>query len=131
MIVVVGCARTLQHHALAVWRSPKSSPDQRVDAVAKLIPVGTTGAEVRRTLGKQGVWTHWHGPSANLSTENRATVARPTDDHDYWTLEYQIPGGSVALFFEGAPGKLQDEFKFVRAASRRNLEPIPSVKETK
>lgn len=124
VVFVVGCARTPQYDALAVWRSPTSSPEQRLDAVARLIPVGMTGAEVRRTLGEQGVWTHWHGPSANLSMENGAIVARSTEDHNYWTLEYQIPGGWIALFFEGAAGKLPEQLKFVIAGFRKNLEPV-------
>lgn len=123
IFLLPGCSLGSKREALVVWNSPKASPDERVDAVFKLIQVGTTGKEVKKILGPQGVWTHWYGPSANLAIKNGTTAVLPTEDHDFWTLEYAISGGSVALFFEEMPGKLNDDFQFVRVTLRKSLKP--------
>src|SRR5438093_6531026 len=62
---MVGCRHALQtanDAALQMWRSPRSSLQQRADAVNKLIPQGTRIEDVERVLGRKGTWTRFRGP---------------------------------------------------------------------
>jgi hypothetical protein len=116
-LTVVGCSHTPQpatnaNAALQVWRSPDSSPQQRADAVTKLIPTGASKEEVDRVLAKKGMWSHYHGPSFD------AINNRQLPDHDYWRLVYEFPGGGVSLEFE--PSTAWGE-RFVRATPFQTL----------
>lgn len=128
LVLLVGCAgHSRQATPIAIWRSANSTPEQRVEAVASLVPVGTTRTEVQRVLGQNGRWTHWHGPSATLSIENGVATAHSIVNHDEWTLEYPVSGGAVALFFQSSETGRHDDFKFVRVAFRKSLQTHPST----
>ena len=124
--VLIACGCSSSREALLVtWHSPNSSAEQRVDAATKLVPLGATKEEAERILGGHGSWTHRHGPSLEFPTEPRSLDPRPTKDYDEWTLDYQVPGGVVVLFFE----KREDAsggFRFARAAFGKSLEISPN-----
>jgi hypothetical protein len=69
--------------ALQIWRSPHSSPQQRADAVNKLIPPGTRIEEVEGVLGKKGVWKRFRDPPV-------------------FRYVYELPDGGVSLEFESS-----------------------------
>ncbi len=116
---LVGCNRSPQTGnggALQIWRSPDSSLQQRTDAVTKPIPPGTSKENVERVLGKQGMWTHYHGLTLD------AINNRQLPDHDYWRHVYEFPGGGVSLEF--APATAWGD-RFVRASPFRKLMSAP------
>ncbi len=121
----IACGCSSREEYLRKWYSPNSTAEERVVAVSNLVPMGATKPEVERILGLHGSWNRWHGPSYEFRTENGALVPVQKKDYDQWTLEYQVPGGTVALFFQKV-GHEQDGFRFVRAAFRRSLEISPN-----
>lgn len=89
----VGCRHAQQPAtaaALRVWRSPRSSLQQRADAVNGLIPQGTRIEEVEAVLGKQGAWTRFQDPPI-------------------FRYVYKFPDGDVSLEYERSMG-LGDKF---------------------
>ncbi len=93
-----------------------------MEAVNKLIAPGTTDIEVARVLGSQGRWMHFHGPRLVLHPKPRVI-----DEHvEEWSMEYQCPGGFVALYFERPSTNAESaQFRFVRASVRYYPEAAP------
>ncbi len=123
--LIAGCAPKVgQREALlASWRSPQSTPEARLEAVAKLIPVGSTREEVQRVLG-EGRLTYWHGPTFNIYTNN-GTAPGLAGYHDDCALVYEVPGGSIALYLESSSGRL----RFTRAAFQTPLAEQPASRQ--
>ncbi len=97
---MVGCRhapQTANDAALQMWRSPRSSLQQRADAVNKLIPQGTRIEDVERVLGRKGTWTRFRGPMPGDDINHRRFP-----DYDYWRFVYEFPGGGVSLQFESS-----------------------------
>ncbi len=127
LVLLIGCnGQQVRKDYLTVWRSPTSTPGERMDAVTNLFLVGQTRKEVMRILGSGGEWTHWHGPSFIVVPVGSGFKVEETHDHDYWTLEFKVPGGSAALFFQ-TRNKTESrtaDFRFVRAAFTTVLESV-------
>ena len=98
LLLIVGCVGDVDRRsALTTWNSPNSNPQERTEAVNKLIPSGTDKAEVERILGKKGTLVHFH--SINTS-------------HAEDSLEYPVPGGAISLLLRPAS---QGRLSFVKA----------------
>lgn len=128
-LLLAGCARdTRRQQAIATWKSPRSTPEELLRAVEVLVPVGSTRTEAEKLLGVQATWKHWHGPTfVAYHKTNGNVIVEQIGDHDYWTLEYPVSGGSLALLFERQGGTNTDaEFRFVRAQLQTPLTPGPT-----
>jgi hypothetical protein len=123
LVFICGCtAHREREEAKAVWSSPHSTPEERVDAVAKLVRVGTPASKVQRILGTNGRWVHYHGPSIEFYVSNGVSILRETGQHDEWKLEFPVEGGSIMLSFAKPPSG-RGELRFVGAGLSRELSP--------
>jgi hypothetical protein len=115
LVLLCGCLQRSGDDPLTIWQSTNSTPEQRMEAVNKLIAPGATDVEAERILGSHGRWTHFHGPRLALHPEQRVI-----EEHaDEWSMEYQCPGGFVALFFEHRSTNAEPaQFRFLRASVR-------------
>jgi hypothetical protein len=106
---LVGCStpQSRRDAALAVWRSPGSNPNQRVEAAEKLIPRGAQVEEIEALLGKQWHWDHWQLPTSDFMHGLRLP------DTDCATMEYPFADGNVTLVL--GPGSSHDGFWFASA----------------
>lgn len=114
-------SRVGQTDLLSIWRSPKSTSEERVDAVMKLVPRGASLEAAQALLGDKGTLSRSHGPSINFAPGTNGSITGQTGSHDFWELEYQTPSGIVALRFELKPGGQKPQFRFDRAYSVRVL----------
>ena len=87
------------NHLIAIWRSPSSTAEERVDAVMKLIPRGSSLDSVKKLLGNDGVLAHYFGPSMSLIQNTNGESSVRSGTHDFWQMEYRTPTGKVALRF--------------------------------
>jgi hypothetical protein len=64
VVAAVGCSafQTSYDKNLAIWRSPDTSPDQRIGAVTQLIPVETKKAKAEQILGMPSRSFQFYGP---------------------------------------------------------------------
>jgi hypothetical protein len=108
-VSLVGCstAQSRRDAALAVWRSPKSGLNQRVEAAEKLLPRGAQVDEIEGLLGKQWHWDRWQLPAADFMDNVRLP------DIDCATMEYEFAQGNVTLVL--GPRSSNDGFWFASA----------------
>ncbi len=106
---LVGCstAQSRRDAALAVWRSPNSGLNQRVEAVTQLIPRGAQVDEIEALLGKQWQWDRWKLPSYDFIHNVRLP------DIDCATVEFEFAQGNVTLVL--GPRSSNDGFWFASA----------------
>lgn len=106
---------------LVVWQAPLSTPEQRVDAVNRLIPPGSRLEEVIELLGNDGVLCHYPAPTVatNLYSSNGKAIE---PFKDLWQLEYRMPGGTVAIRFDVTAEKTPVEYRFTRAVLQQTIE---------
>lgn len=108
--MLAGCAESRHQAALQVWRSFDSTLEQRAHAVSKLVPKGASQQTVKSILGTNGAWTWSHGPNTQIIwSKTRKLSFRPLPEYDVWSLEYEFPGGGVALYFD-PPTAMGDRF---------------------
>jgi hypothetical protein len=106
---LVGCAESRRQTALETWRSPDSNLEQRARAAATLLPKGASQQIARGILGTNGAWTHSWGPNVEIFWGEPSKPPRRLPDYDVWSLEYEFPGGGVALYFD-PPTAMGDTF---------------------
>jgi hypothetical protein len=105
--LVAGCSsfQPANDKSLAVWRSPDSTIDQRMEAASRLVPTGTEEAQAQRILGEPADARLFYGPvfyapgrPGYLSATNVAGCDIRRDLYDFAGGDY------VALSFDlGAP----------------------------
>jgi len=109
-LMLAGCAESRHQAALQAWRSPDSTLEQRAHAVSKLVPKGASQQTVESILGTSGAWTWTHGPCTQVVVSKTGRWSfRPAPDYDVWSLDYEFPGGGVALYFD-PPTAMGDRF---------------------
>jgi hypothetical protein len=109
---------------MAVWRSANATPEQRARAINELISVGTRGRDVQEILGNGGTWVRYAGPLINLYDYTEAA------NHGEWHLQYDVPGGKVALIFQYDPKVLPTDSGFLRASVLRVGRTRPSTEQS-
>ena len=108
-LALVGCAESRHDEALKTWRSQGATLEQRARAAARLVPKGANQQTARSILGTNGAWTHSWGPNVEISWSQTDKPPRRLPDYDVWSLEYEFPGGGVALYFD-PPTAMGDRF---------------------
>lgn len=93
---------------MSIWRSQDSTPEERADAVNKLLSAETTIRSAGAVLGEDSVLSHHFGSYfGSAEGTNESTI-------DFCLLEYDTPHGFVTLLFSRAPGST-NQFRFDRA----------------
>jgi len=95
-------AGTTRSSDLAIWRSPRSSVQDRAEAASRLLVKGTRLIEVEQVLGEATRHERWHGPL--LGSTNASTV-------DGWLDLYDFDGGdyvSISFEVESSPSHWED-----------------------
>ena len=104
-LLTLGCSQEQSHslgksnlreQALEVWQSATATPEQRLEAVRKLMPVGTSIKAVQRLLG-EGEFNRFHGPYIGYVGHFTNSIPNPTTDANW--LQYKFPQGDVMLVF--------------------------------
>jgi hypothetical protein len=78
---------------LAIWRSPRSSVQDRAAAASRLLVKGTRLIEVEQVLGEATRHERWHGPllgSTNASTFDRWLDLYDFDGGDYVSISFEV-----------------------------------------
>ena len=114
-------ADAAQTNLIAVWLSPKSTSDERAEAVMEMIPRGASLESAQALLGNDGVLSRSYGPSMNFVPGTNGEIVGETGSHDYWEWEYHTQSGIVALRFSLEPGGQKPRYRFERAYSVRVL----------
>ena len=103
---------------ISIWRSPDSTPDERVDAITKWLPKGSSIDSVIALLGNDGDLSHNFGPFIDIrgGKSTNGAVTPQTGAVDFWFLEYDTPHGKVTLRFYPEPVSTnQNRLRFDRA----------------
>jgi len=95
---------------MSIWRSPDSTPEERADAVNKLLSPETTIQSAEALLGDDGVLSHYFGTYFGSAEDTNAGGI------DFWLLKYDTQRGLVALRFSRALGST-NQFRFERACA--------------
>lgn len=114
-------AETAETNLMAIWLSPRSTSEERADAVMKMIPPGASLESAQALLGNNGILSRSYGPSMNFAPGTNGEIVGETGSHDYWEWEYQTRSGIVALRFRLEPGGQKPRYRFERAYSVRVL----------
>ncbi len=99
---------------MSIWRSPKSTPQERAEALNKWLSPETSIESAISLLGPDGVLSRDYGPSTTLVSGKNGVVAHPGGYYEKLWLEYKIPGGSVSLDFN-KQGGASNEWRFEHA----------------
>ena len=85
---------------IVIWRSSRSTPQERADAANRMLPSTATISDARAVLGHGSSLSHHFGPS--LANSNGV---------DFWLLGYDVPNGRVVLRFSSPPAGTRPFFK--------------------
>lgn len=126
LAILCGCGTRVPKHPVAaqkallsVWCSTNSSAQERVDAVNKSIALGTDGETVRRLLGSEITWDHFHEGTSDTGGKRVSTA-------DFWRLIYPSPDGRfVALHFQQVPNSAHFQVQFDHAYVYESVVNIP------
>jgi hypothetical protein len=104
----------MEKKLMSVWRSPKSTPQERAEALNKWLSPETSIESAISLLGDNGLLSRDHGPSTVFSSGKNGVVAHQGGYYEKFWLEYKMPGGSVSLSFDNQGGASR-EWRFEHA----------------
>ncbi len=109
-----GQTNTMERKLMSIWWSPKSTPQERAEALNKWLSTETSIETAISLLGSDGIVSRDHGPSAVLTSGKNGAVVREDGFYEKFWLKYEMPNGFVNLSFDNNGGASR-EWKFEHA----------------